>query len=244
MKFKHVVAVASLLALAGCGAKAAPQPQLKVLESIAQREGNVDRVKAVNTSIAEAMPTFVYTNQVNKKYSLSDIYVRGDVVGVEPGHSYDWEMSSEPPKQIELKFEDRSSVATTYLLKVRITKLIVSAVNTLDENRQNQIAVGKTITVGVNAAGSGYLSELQNEWVGKKSIAVLLETNTAMFENDDSVWAVLGNGQYLGIVSGGSATFDAAVDVATKSPVSIAELESFSGSARLKNVNGFDERVD
>lgn len=172
--------------------------ELTVMQSIANREQLVARVPAINKSIEEALPNVRYFSEDGASFSLSDAYVRGEIEFVRAGKSFIWAMDSDREVRSEVPFESNSAMVTTYHLGIRVQVGNTSKVNMLSADRE--VLKGELIQVGLALPGSGFLQELQSEWVGKKKIAMLLVSQNPVFDYQPQLWSILNDGTYLGLV--------------------------------------------
>jgi len=172
--------------------------RLTILESLASRENIVARAPALNNSLVEAMPYVRYFSDDGIDFSLSDAYVRGDIESVSAGKSFIWAMDSDRELRSEVPIESNSAMVTTYHLGIRVQVGFTSEINGLSTERN--VSKNELIQVGLALPGSGFLQELQNEWVGKKKIAMLLISQNPVFDYQSQLWSVLNDGAYLGLI--------------------------------------------
>jgi hypothetical protein len=236
--------MAAVFLLSACGSNAVSEPQVSVVQAIINRENSVARPAPVNSTIAEAMPNFIYTDESGKESSLSDGYVRGLVVDVQQGRSFTWDVSESGETRKEVPFEDSAAMATTYHLQVRVEGFVQSATNQLPQARIDQISKGKIISVGLSLPGRGYFEEFKNEWVGKRTIAALLMAANQVFDYDNSVWPVYSDGRYLGEVNGNSIRFAALTTLHGGGTVEVKALEdSTGGNGKIAIQDGVYRRI-
>lgn len=232
----------TLLSFVAISCAAHSSEELTVMQSIANREQLVARVPAINKSVEEALPNVRYFSEDGASFSLSDAYVRGEIESVTAGKSFIWAMDSDREVRSEVPFESNSAMVTTYHLGIRVQVGFMSEINRLSAVRE--VSEGDLIQVGLALPGSGFLQELQNEWVGKKTIAVLLVSQNPVFDYQPQLWSILNDGIYLGLVDSVANVKFPALEIGNNL-IRLAKLESSQElNVKIKKENGIYVRSE
>jgi hypothetical protein len=226
----------TLLTVVAISCAARSSEELSVMQSIANREQLVARVPALNKSVEEAMPNVRYFSDDGSDFSISDAYVRGEIEFVTAGKSFIWAMDSDREVRSEVPFESNLAMVTTYHLGIRVQVGFTSEINGLSAERK--VSKSELIQVGLALPGSGFLQELQNEWVGKKKIAMLLISQNPVFDYQSQVWSILNDGAYLGLIDS-AANIDFPLIGLGNNSIRLTKLEtSRELTVKIKKVDG------
>lgn len=174
-------------------------------ETLAARHEMADRVGGVYSSLPEAMPQVRYIVD-GREVSVADAYVVGEFVDVEPGRSHRWTFENDTERRHETEFNAPEAQASTVHLTLRVERSIVDPDQPAAAKRA--FAAGSTVRLGV-ALGARIDVEAVRERLSGLTLAALLYDSSAVFDYDRSLWAVLEDGGFLGVVEATTVTFPA-----------------------------------
>lgn len=225
-------------ALAGCGDDSATPT---VLDLIAQRTHAVTRAAVPYTSVLEAMPNVVYLVNGTDELRISDAYATSSVVAVDAGRSFYWKEDPDSSTRVEVPFNDDEAQVSTLHLTVAVERAIVAP-------GQPEIA-NSTISVGLVLNAPLDLDAARKELTGNGSVVVLLLVRSSLvFDYDPTVWAILDDGEFFGLVSSnGTVSFPALAErelVPDGLTIEQFETPTIDGPISISNVNGQWVRVD
>lgn len=232
------LAAACSVVLAGCiggstgGDGGAGFASRGVFEVIQARNESASRGGTLYQSIPEAMPQVRYIVDGREPVSVADAYIVGELVSVDPGRTFQWTIDSTGEEsRHEVPFntartDAETSQASTVHLTLEITRSIVSP----DEpaSVHDRLMPGNTVVLGLTLGEQVDLDAVRAEFGAVDSFAALLYQQSAVFDYDTDLWAILEDGVFLGTINddGSQVTFPAAEGDGERQPsFTIQELE-------------------
>lgn len=189
-------AAGALVALVGGSGAGTPPASDDVFETLSARHAAADRVGGIYSSLPEAMPQVRHVIE-GRELSVADAYVVGEVVGVEPGRAHRWTRDGDAEFRHGTAFNAPDTQAGAVHVSLRIERSVVDPDQPGDVKRG--FAVGGTVRLGL-ALGASVDVEAVRERLTGLTLAALLYDSSAVFDYDPSLWAVLEDGGFLGIV--------------------------------------------
>jgi hypothetical protein len=188
-------AAGTLLAAAGGSGGGTPAPD-DVFETLAARHASGTRAGGIYSSLPEAMPQVRHVMD-GRELSVADAYVVGKFVGVEPGRSHRWSFDDDTEVRHETAFNAPDTEAGTVHVTLRIERSIVDPDQSADVERA--FTAGNTVRLGLALGAYIDVEAVRNRLTGL-TLAALLHDSSAVFDYDPSLWAVLEDGGFLGVV--------------------------------------------
>lgn len=191
-----------------------------VLEELYQRGQTVSRAGGLYRNVAEAMPNVTYAVDDGTEFAFADLYVTGRVVDVSPGIGLNWtdeddEDAGDTEQTIELEFNSDDALISTIHVTVDVTRSIADPRAPLEPD---QIVFGLALDSPVD------LDAAREELVSLGQVALLMYQPSPVYAYDPSVWTILEDGAFLGLVgTDGSVTF----------PVLSGDVDGPGGGNRL-----------
>lgn len=227
-----LIAGVVLAVVAACGtADPGRSEERGLFDAIRATNSATSRGGALYRTIAEALPTQRWITDQGVEFSFADVAVVGDVVSVTEGRSFAYEEDPDVEVVIDLPFNDPKAQISTVHLEI--------AVETVSVDKADR-EIGKTVRVGLALPAPVDVEAIAEELSGRGGVVVvLLYEPSSVFSYDPTLWAILEDGNLLGVVdSGGNVTFpsiDDAVleddiatidDLAPADPPPVIEVET------------------
>lgn len=192
------VLAAAGVAVAGCGSDEPTTQSMSVIEHLTARHESASRGSPLYAEVDQAMPNVLYTIDGGDPVSVADAYVVGSVAQVTAGRSFTWSEGAEAEIRTELPFNDASALVSTVHVTVDIERSIVAASEPQDVAQSLQ--PGRQVTFGLALGSPVDLAAAEREVRGLGTLAVLLYHPSPVFDYDASLWAVVEDGAFLGVV--------------------------------------------
>lgn len=187
------------IVVAACGTNSADR---SVVELIADRTHALTRAPVPYTSVVEAMPSVLYLVDGREELRVSDAYVVGTVIDVQEGRSFNWAEGTDSSERIEVPFNSADAKVSTVHLVIEVDRSIVAP-------GQPEID-HTTITVGLALNAPVAVDAVREDLSTGGRVAVLLVRFSPVFDYDPALWAILDDGEFLGLVSAeGAVSFPA-----------------------------------
>lgn len=195
MKFR---ALTFAIVLAGCGYGTSAEKSPGFFENLSGRNEMVVRSPSVYIDPTDAMPTVEYFGKGIEAFTVSDLYIRGSVVSVEPGIGMSWTIGGNGEVIRQLEFGSPDAQVNTVHLVIAPTKVV--GPNGSSEG-------GGDLTVGVALSGAVNLAAIRSELVSENEFAMILVDSNPVFSYSPGLKSILDDGNYIGRVENGNINF-------------------------------------
>lgn len=190
-------ALALAVLLASCSSGGSSQKALGFYENLSVRGDMVARTASVYESPNDAMPTIEYFGKGIAPFRVSDQYVRGIVVSVEPGIGMNWTLDENGEATRQLEFGSSDALVNT-------VHLVISPVKMFGPNGQS--GDRGNVKVGVALTGAVDLRSIRSELINREIAAILVDSNP-VFSYSPGLKSILEDGNYIGSVENGTIKF-------------------------------------
>lgn len=181
-------------ALTGCGREedpvADPAAREYAVEHLADRVAMISSVPSWSRSIDEMLPNVGFSVDGADPVSLVDSVVVGEINDAAPGRSQ--VMLEEPDGPLAMvEFENPQAMVRTVHLSVDVAEELGSSV------ADDRITVG--LAIGANVDPEMVMRGLES----MGPVLLFLRDDSAVFDYDDSLYSIGGNGTFLGVIGDG-----------------------------------------
>lgn len=196
--FPVVVGLSALL-LTGCTEDSHLASQdSDVFASIQERHAVASRADGIYDTPRDAMPQVRYIVNDETEY-VSDAYVLGKLLTVEPGRSFRYDRAESSSTTTEVDFNAPNAEVSTIHLVLQIKRSIVAPDQY--EDIIQDLSPGNEVTLGLALAAPVNVEAVKKD-LSTETLAALLYKPSNVFAYDENVWAILQDGAYLGKVNG------------------------------------------
>lgn len=173
-----------------------------IFHELRERHALPSRAGGLSRTPREAMPQVQYSIDGAEPVVVADGFVVGDVISVEEGRSFRWEMNDEGEERVQLGFNEDAAQVSTLHVTLRVSRSIVA------KNRSSDMAesltVGEDVRFGLALAAPADPAAAERELLEAGSLVALLYKGSSVFDYDPDLWAVVQDGAYLGVVQDGN----------------------------------------
>jgi hypothetical protein len=193
--------------------------------------GGASRTLPAYRNVADALPTVEYHADTGEVFRVSDAFVLGEYVKIEPGVSMRWDETTEEDIAIQLPFGDPTAMASTAHVTVEVTESVL-----VDGSAELN---GQTITVGIVVWDTDNLATIKAEFEQHPTIATMLTNSSLVFDYDPTLWAIIGDGSFLGLPVGDQLIFPALPGIGLPANTSLDDLTTTGRQPRIVNVTEY-----
>lgn len=216
-----------VLMLTSCSGREAEQGNVGVIDQLEARNQQVMRVRELYDTPLGAMPQVQHPVPGSDPVSVTDAYVVGSVVRVEPGESHWWpdidEEITEGLGRHTVEYNaDKADVSTVHVT-LRIDRSIVAPSQPADV--RGQLRAGREVTFGLVFDAPADPEAYEAELKAGGQLAVLLVRSSPVFDYDPNIWAVLEDGALMGFVQDDVVEFPA-FEIEGSPTYRVADLEA------------------
>lgn len=183
-------------AVAGAGSgKSGPARSLAAIARNAHTESG-SRMPVPFGTAREAMPTATHDLPGARNVRVSDAFVVGTVLSVDEGRSYAWpngpDVVGQPSGKLVLPFNAPEAMVSTVYVSIDVERSV---------GADGAPVLPEKVRIAFTILGKADLRPFRDELPGTR-VAAILESSkrSPLYEEDPDVYAILENGQFLGVI--------------------------------------------